>query len=127
MPSRNEPSTLVNWVRGALLVLGMLVVSPAVHAHDAEQWIANKQLTDPVSKQFCCGPIDCNALEEGKVQEVEGGYSVSIDAWYGYSGFTEFVPYNRAMPFAPDGRFHACITRDQKSKIRYFIVPPNGS
>jgi len=93
------------------------------YAHEGEQWIADKQLNDPVSKQFCCGPRDCSRLDDDLVEIVNGGYRVG-----NMYGPPEFVPEQRALPFSPDGHYHACFAPDPtKNHVRCFIVPPPPS
>jgi len=113
---------------GKVLLAALLLWMPQARAHEGEQWIAEKSLSDPVSKQFCCGPLDCHQLKDGDVAEVSGGYRVFIDELHD----AVFVPYARALPVAPDGHFHACITwrynergaiTDERT-LRCFIAPP---
>jgi len=106
-----------------------LVLAALVLAHDAEQWIADKALTDPSSNQFCCGPSDCTVLPDDAVAEVKDGYQVTITPReIGEPALKQFVPYSRALPFAPDARYHACFRyQDGKKEIRCFIVPPGQS
>jgi hypothetical protein len=111
-----------------------LFAAYAAHAHGTEQWIADKNLHDPVSKMFCCGPHDCMVLADGEVQEVTGGYQINATLWP-YAKFavklSEFIPYSHAMPFSPDGRYHICVGEEYDSdppvyKARCFIVPPGA-
>jgi hypothetical protein len=106
-----------------------LLFAFAARAHDSEQWIADKHLRDPVSKGFCCGPTDCRVLDDNDVKEVSGGFLVHMKTEVTDTDLTEVVPYNRAMPFAPDGRYHACLgwTYPNIPKIRCFIIPPGSS
>jgi len=111
-----------------LFIIAILFSTPA-WAHGPEQWIADKQLVDPVSHKFCCGPSDCHALSDGDVQEVVGGYSVKEDDDLA----PEFIPYSRALPVAPDGRFHRCGMFAKswgypgQHTTRCFITPPGSS
>ncbi len=108
----------------------LILVVGIAHAHDSEQWIADKKLADPVSRSFCCGPVDCQALDDGDVKEVAGGFAVRFKTGLiGIGDVNETIPYSRAMPFAPDGRYHACLgwTYPNKPKIRCFITPPGSS
>ena len=93
------------------------------YGHEGDQWIADKQLLDPISGMYCCGPHDCSRLADDLVEIVPGGYSVG-----NMYGPPEFVPENRALPVSPDGHYHACFnpspTRDH---VRCFIVPPRQS
>jgi hypothetical protein len=86
-----------------------------VYGHEDEQWIADKSLQDPVSKQYCCGPRDCKIFPDDWVKVVPEGYRI---------GF-EFVPEYRALPVSPDGHYHRCT--DAKGATRCFIVPPRQS
>jgi len=108
-------------------VAACALFSYAAQAHDSEQWIANKKLVDPVSKTFCCGPADCRVLDDNDVKEVSGGFVVRVGTEV--IDFTETVPYSRAMPFSPDGHYHACVGWEYPNipKIRCFIVPPGSS
>jgi hypothetical protein len=101
--------------------------SYAAGAHDSEQWIWKKQLVDPVSKSFCCGPTDCRVLNDDEVKEVSGGFLVHMKTEV--IDHTETIPYDRAMPFAPDNRYHACLgwAYPNIPKIRCFIIPPGSS
>ena len=105
-----------------------LLLTAVAYAHDTEQWIADKELHDPVTKYFCCGPLDCSALEDGAVKEVEGGFQVHVKSNARMGDVVdEMIPYQRAMPFSPDGHYHACISWDNetgKPNIRCFIIPP---
>ena len=98
------------------------------YAHDEEQWIAGKALKDPVSNAYCCGPVDCRALGSEDVREVSGGFAVHMTTDVGVD-VNEVIPYNRAMPIAPDGRYHACLgwAYPNKPKIRCFITPPGST
>ena len=102
--------------------LGLLFIVVA-HAHDVEQWIADQQLSDPVLRTYCCSPSDCQQLSDGAVIETEGGYLVPV-----VQG-REFVAANRALPFAPDGHYHACYRYDdaRHNTVRCLIVPPPSS
>ncbi len=112
------------------LIIAMLAVYfRAAHAHDSEQWIAKKLLRDPISGQFCCGPADCRALEDGDVKEVTGGFAVHMSTYPEMPDIDEVIPYSRAMPFAPDGRYHACLGWNYPNipKIRCLIIPPGST
>jgi hypothetical protein len=102
--------------------LGLLFIVVA-HAHGVEQWIANQQLSDPVLRTYCCGPSDCHQLSDGAVIETADGYLVPV-----MQG-EEFVAAKRALPFAPDGHYHACYRYDdaQHDTVRCLIVPPPSS
>ncbi len=111
------------------LIIAMLAVYfRAAHAHDDEQWIAKKLLKDPISHSFCCGPADCRALADGDVKEVAGGFAVHMSTYPEMPDIDEVIPYSRAMPFAPDGRYHACLGWNYPNipKIRCLVVPPNA-
>ena len=100
----------------------MILLADLAQAHEGEQWINDKQLTDPATGQFCCGPLDCRILPDEAVEIVPGGYQVVID-----SG-TNFIPENRALPLAPDGHYHICVAKDdQVEHVRCFITPPQAS
>jgi hypothetical protein len=102
--------------------LGLLFIVVA-HAHGVEQWIANQQLSDPELRTYCCGPSDCHQLSDGAVIETEDGYLVPVVQGQ------EFVAAKRALPFAPDGHYHACYRYDdpQHNTVRCLIVPPPSS
>ena len=110
------------------------------YAHDSEQWIANKQLHDPVSGTFCCGPSDCRALNDDEVSEVQGGFHVHMrvskqdetTAIQGKDVIDETIPYARTLPFADDGHYHACVRWINDGtkllpSIRCFITPPGST
>jgi hypothetical protein len=100
----------------------LLLLPGLARAHEGEQWINDKQLHDPISREFCCGPQDCRILPDEAVEIVPGGYQVVID------GGTNFVPENRTLPFSPDGHYHICVVKnDQLEHIRCFITPPSSS
>ena len=109
----------------ALLVTGILMaLTVGAGSHETEQWIADKSLTDPLSKQWCCGPSDCHALDDGEVQEARGGWMIKTPV----DKEPEFVPYSRALPVSPDGRYHRCVAFiGGKAQSRCFIVPPGAS
>ncbi len=119
-----------------LVYLLLLIASPAL-AHDAEQWIADKHLRDPVSKGFCCGPQDCRVLEDNEVKEVTGGFAIHIVEMHAADGLhmtvgtvDDTVPYNRTLPFSPDNRYHACLDwnyPNNSAKVRCLIIPPGQS
>jgi hypothetical protein len=47
----------------------MLVASFPVdlaEAHGDHQWIANEDLHDPVSGQWCCGDKDCHVVDDAE-------------------------------------------------------------
>jgi hypothetical protein len=102
--------------------LGLLFIVVA-HAHGVEQWIADQQLSDPVLRTYCCGPSDCQQLSDGAVIETGDGYLVPVVQGQ------EFVAAKRALPFAPDGHYHACYRYDdaQHNTVRCLIVPPPSS
>ena len=103
------------------VILG--VFSPA-SAHDSEQWIADGHMVDPVSKAWCCGPIDCAPLASSEVKEVPGGYEIN----QGPDFPPEFIPESRTLPFSPDGRYHRCIGGDESTMYtRCFITPPRSA
>ncbi len=108
--------------------MNLLLLAALILVHDEEGWIAKKQLKDPVSGSFCCGPVDCRVLDDGDVKEVNGGFAVHMKTQVG-TDLNEVIPYDRAMPFAPDGRYHACLgwTYPNKPKIRCFIIPPGST
>ena len=115
--------TLICAVQILMWVAGM------AHAHDQEQWIADAQLTDPISHQWCCGPSDCHVLAPGDVREVHGGYMVQDHNGneLGIDNSTEFIPEERSLPVSQDGYFHRCIRFDNGKKVtRCFIVPPRS-
>jgi hypothetical protein len=90
-------------------------------AHGLERWIADKQLNDPVTGQFCCGPADCHILEDNEVQDARGGWLIKTPA----DREPEFVPFDRALPMSQDGRYHRCTRyQDGKLQSRCFIIPP---
>jgi hypothetical protein len=107
-------------IGAAALAFLFIVVA---YAHGVEQWIADQQLSDPVLRTYCCGPSDCQQLSNGTVIETEGGYLVPV-----VQG-REFVAAKRALPFAPDGHYHACYRYDdaQHNTVRCLIVPPPSS
>ena len=101
--------TALFYVMLILFMLGM------AHGHEEEQWISDKSLQDPVSKQYCCGPSDCRVFPDDWVKVVPEGYRI---------GF-EFIPQSRALPVSPDGHYHRCT--NAKGETRCFIVPPSSS
>lgn len=102
-----------------LYVLLMLFFLGYAVGHEGEQWVADKQLNDPVSHEYCCGPSDCHTLPDNYVSEVRGGYKVIIDQDHD----AIFIPYARALPFAPDGHYHICSAVTAREHPRCFIVP----
>ncbi len=114
--------------QGALLVAVwvMLLALFSVHlaeAHGDHQWIANGDLHDPVSGQWCCGDNDCHVVDDAAVIYVGTGYYVRER---NDSGF-EFIEEQRALPLSPDGRIHRCVEHgyvDDAVYTRCFIVPP---
>jgi hypothetical protein len=104
----------------------MLLASSSVHlaeAHGDHQWIANGDLHDPVSGQWCCGDNDCHVVDDAAVIYVGKGYYVRER---NDSGF-EFIEEQRALPLSPDGRIHRCVEHgyvDDAVYTRCFIVPP---
>ncbi len=96
----------------------------SAYAHGSEQFIADRGMSDPVSKKGCCGPSDCYVLADGTVRLGKGGYWVPVGAHD-----PEFVPERRAMPFSPDGHFHVCYDLDESgpAAVRCLIVPPSPS
>jgi hypothetical protein len=111
------------------LVIACAIVAPA---HDAEQWIADQHLEDPVTGAYCCGPSDCAPVAPGDIRESRGGYTVvkhAVDPATGLraTGDAEFVPYERVLPLAPDGQAHRCLRYGNPgTTIRCLIVPPPG-
>ena len=102
----------------------LLLSVSAAYAHGAEQWIADKQLVDPVSKQWCCGESDCKALSNQDVKEVGNGYWIKEEA----DTKPEFISGDRALPFSPDGRYHRCaVYKNGEKQTRCLIVPPRSS
>lgn len=130
------------------IVFGLVVAVMAcktnsmLHAHGSEQWIANKALRDPVTNAFCCGVADCRILDDDEVTEEKGGfyvrmhYSKEYGTYAGNDILEAHIPYARALPVSPDGKFHACISivnpnysygTEVRDSIRCFIVPPGES
>ncbi len=112
------------------VVFWFLVVVGNAHAHGVHQWVANKELRDPTSGAFCCGPLDCHAVDDGAVREVTGGWRVQESLEVG----SEVIPYARGLPFSPDGQFHRCglsypIGAEGKFEYqtRCWIVPPGST
>jgi hypothetical protein len=109
--------------RALLVLLLATCMLGSGRAHEGEQWIADGRMLDPVSKQWCCGPSDCHALLDRDVQLTHGGYLVKEQA----DSEPEYIPEARALPLAPDGRYHRCVQfNDGKAKSRCFIVPPRS-
>jgi hypothetical protein len=108
-----------------LLALALTLICTAVFSHGSEQWINDAKLVDPVSKVFCCGPLDCSALAPGSVERVQGGYKVTTGRW---TADPFFVEWDRALPFSPDGNYHICIGADEAliPYVRCFITPPSS-
>jgi hypothetical protein len=110
------------------LAVALTLICTAVFGHGSEQWIKDGKLVDPVSKAFCCGPIDCSELPPGSVERVQGGYKVNTGRWTGYDPF--FVEWFRALPFSPDGHYHICIGHEGEDfvtpKVRCFIAPASA-
>jgi hypothetical protein len=105
-----------------VMLLASLSVDLA-EAHGDHQWIANGDLHDPVSGQWCCGDNDCHVVDDAAVIYVGKGYYVRER---NDSGF-EFIEEQRALPLSPDGRIHRCIEHgyvDDAVYTRCFIVPP---
>jgi len=110
-------------IAAVIYVIVVFVLLTWAWGHEGEQWISDKQLTDPVSRMWCCGPNDCSQLDEDAVEKVPGGYRVG-----NMYGPPEFVPEKRALPYSPDGHYHACFAPDPaKDHVRCFIVPPPPS
>jgi hypothetical protein len=110
-----------------VIIVALMTILSTAYAHDEHQFVADKMLRDPVSGAFCCGPVDCHVLGDNDVKEVSGGFAVHMKT--DVIDFDETIPYNRAMPFSPDGRYHACVgwTYPNIPKIRCFIIPlPNS-
>ena len=105
-----------------VMLLASLSVDLA-EAHGDHQWIANGDLHDPVSGQWCCGDNDCHVVDDAAVIYVGTGYYVRER---NDSGF-EFIEEQRALPLSPDGRIHRCVEHgyvDDAVYTRCFIVPP---
>jgi hypothetical protein len=124
---RKAPITLKREITALLALIGAaalgLLFIVVAHAHGVEQWIADQQLSDPVLRTYCCGPSDCHQLSDGAVTQTEGGYLVPV-----VQG-REFVAAKRALPFAPDGHYHACYRYydARHNTVRCLIVPPPSS
>lgn len=119
-----------------IVLFFLLLMCSAAYSHGTEQWIADRALGDPVSHQFCCGPTDCQVLDDSQVKEVEGGFQIDMTMAinsYKTTGAVvvqvhEMIPYQRALPFSPDRKYHACFTRSSDTvKVRCFIAPPGDS
>jgi hypothetical protein len=92
-------------------------------AHGDHQWIADADLHDPVTGQWCCRDSDCHAVDDAAVIYVGIGYYVRE---HGESDF-EFIEAQRAIPRSPDGRIHRCVEHgyvDDGVYSRCFIIPP---
>ncbi len=107
-----------------VLAVWLMAVGNA-HAHGVHQWVADKELRDPVSGAMCCGPTDCHVVDGGSVQEVSGGWFIKEDGEEG----GETIPYGRGLPFSPDGEFHRCgymhrgLAGGYVYQTRCFITP----
>lgn len=100
----------------AWLVLALLSAFCAL-AHGPENWIAEEDLSNPVTGKWCCGPKDCQVVPSSAVREVPGGYVIQATP----DAPVEFVPENQVMPVAPDGQYHRC---GSPYDIRCFFTPP---
>jgi hypothetical protein len=63
-------STVSVWVLLASFFIG------SADAHDDHQWVADAELHDPVTGQWCCGKKDCYVVEDAAVVYVGKGYCI---------------------------------------------------
>lgn len=107
----------------ALVMFGFLSFFPAAWAHDMageSDWVRDKGLVDPLSGAHCCGPNDCSPMPDDSVAETKDGYLLKDTG--------EVIPYNKAIPKSPDGRFWRCRMYSEGAiKARCFIIPPPNS
>lgn len=102
-----------------LIVAGAMLCASA-EAHDESDWIMNQKLVDPLSKEWCCSRADCIALPTGGVDLVAGGYLLTDTK--------EVVPFSRALPKSPDGRYWRCHRLLNGGKVtRCLIIPPDST
>lgn len=64
----------------------------------------------------CCSDADCAPLQPGRVQSLNGG-GYLVDG-------TFYIPKDDVKQ-SLDGRYHGCFPN--KSNLRCFFAPPNGS
>lgn len=103
----------------ALTVAALVFVALVrlAHAHDEADWIRQQSLKNRLG-EYCCGPIDCSAVDPARVHETAAGYLVD-----GAPGGPEIIPYSEAMPFSPDGRLWICRAQDGHRRC-VFNRPP---
>lgn len=107
-------------------ILAGVVLSLVIPSHDAmhlSDWIQRDGLTDPTTKQSCCGPSDCQALGPEAVKEFQGGYIINSTG--------EWIEYARVIWRSRDGQWWVCRPGENGDKmrgpIRCIIAPPNGA
>lgn len=98
------------------LLASLLLITPAF-AHD--NWISRENLTDPVTKEFCCNADDCAAVEEGGIKESLYGHIVVETG--------EFIQNNRIIWRSPGGWIRCRYLGGPKANMtRCLIGPPRG-
>ena len=114
---------------GIIFICAILAHSLRVVAHGDAAWIAKNELRDPITKNLCCGPDDCEPLERHEVRETFQGWLIIATA--------EIIPHERVIFGTPKGRIWRCRFRfdtetynppgmHPKDTTRCLIMPGTG-
>ncbi len=88
------------------LTVGVLVDVGVAQAHDPEtgqaNWITEGAYASPQTGVHCCGPHDCDRLDQAEVKATPRGFVL-------HAFKDELVPYSEATP-SEDGKYWRCHT-----------------
>ncbi len=103
-------------------VVALFITTWPVFSHEAGEgaWINQKNLIDPVNREWCCNEHDCKPVQEDGIQENAFGFRVIETG--------EQITHERVIWKAPDGRWWRCryMVGPDKGKTRCLIGPPRG-
>jgi hypothetical protein len=106
---------MVRWIAWLFLVLGTTFAA----AHD--HWINHLRLTDPLSGQWCCNDMDCEAVRAAGIAEQQDGYLVMETG--------EVIGKERVIWKSQDGLWWRCryTNGSNAGRTRCLIGPPPNS
>jgi len=102
-----------------LIVFASVLLTSSALAHDS--WINQLRLTDPMSGQWCCNDMDCEAVPAGGVAEQQDGYFIAETR--------EVIAKERVIWKSQDGLWWRCrfMHGENAGKTRCLIGPPPNS
>jgi hypothetical protein len=98
-------------VGAAAIALACQIAAPLAHAHDS--WISAGAFRSPITREFCCGDLDCKPLNYTP-KVIRGGYLLENN---------EAVREAEVMPVSPEG-WIVCRRRDGSRRC---VFAPSSS